>query len=377
MCWKDFLDHFASISAVLCYNLSHKNEKKKAMAKKWNVTRNYITFNLLNKPNQYNVGVKTNIFKLTVKSTGHFYFSVHQKDRRVLTSVGYFDFGVSVLKLTADGKFDLVTATGNTAERQVQCHVHHLVRGDYWVVPTSTGTKLKQYYDLAIAAKKPPVEKRSGGLVIHSLAQFSLNEITSTGAKGALPDHLIDLVREAALELPMTTEDMHENLKYADPAADHTKKKLVVPPNPTFKFDNGYEKQLKIFALRSGHSGRSYAAVNITEPHPNPESNIYFEVTADCSNSKGYISSRGEMISKTIIGPGENGVLHHLFPATDSSSGTIKMERTTRMLPYHDEAVIKYLQDNPLAKERIEKRSSEVAKRAALTAAALTGASHK
>ena len=90
------------------------------------------------------MGLRTHIFKLTVHEAGHFFVSVHQKDKRVLGSVGYFDFGVTILKrvdLDGDGKpnFLFIESSGNSSERQLQTEVANLDVGEYWIVPTSTG----------------------------------------------------------------------------------------------------------------------------------------------------------------------------------------------------------------------------------------------
>ena len=51
------------------------------------------------------------------------YFSVHQQDIRVVNALPYVDFGVTVMRLISDNdekKYELVAASGNSADRQNQ-----------------------------------------------------------------------------------------------------------------------------------------------------------------------------------------------------------------------------------------------------------------
>jgi len=73
------------------------------------------------------------------------FFSVHQRDIRCLDAQPYIDFGVTVMRYNpaagggGGGGYELVAATGNSADRQNQTEGIQLSAGQYLVVPTSTG----------------------------------------------------------------------------------------------------------------------------------------------------------------------------------------------------------------------------------------------
>ena len=71
------------------------------------------------------------------------FFSIHQKDIRCISSKSYIDFGVTVLQETAPGQFKLITSTGNSADRQNQTKEMSLPPGTYLVIPTSSGSVMR------------------------------------------------------------------------------------------------------------------------------------------------------------------------------------------------------------------------------------------
>lgn len=83
-------------------------------------------------------------YVLTLKErTEHVYVSVHQKDIRCVGISPYVDVGVTVLSLDPSGTWSLVASTGNSADRQNQTETLCLEAGQYLVLPTSTGCKLR------------------------------------------------------------------------------------------------------------------------------------------------------------------------------------------------------------------------------------------
>ena len=91
--------------------------------------------------------ISCNMYKLTVKSVeNEFFVSIHQRDKRCLDAQLYIDIGVSIIKATKHPEvFTYFAASGNSSERQNQLDIKNLPPGDYYVVPTSTGTKMEQY----------------------------------------------------------------------------------------------------------------------------------------------------------------------------------------------------------------------------------------
>lgn len=106
------------------------------------------------------------------------YFSIHQPDKRCLDSKPYIDIGITILKATSDPqKFELVASSGNTVERQNQIEVKALQAGEYYVVPTSCGTKLQQFSDEATAkgaSFRTEDYLRRAVVVFHSAKEFSI-----------------------------------------------------------------------------------------------------------------------------------------------------------------------------------------------------------
>ena len=80
--------------------------------------------------------------------------TLHQDDRRVIGSHPYLDIGLAILKInniTEDNfdisstiKWDIVSSTGCSVERQISCEVNLLPGNIYLVVPCTTGGKFLQ-----------------------------------------------------------------------------------------------------------------------------------------------------------------------------------------------------------------------------------------
>ena len=74
------------------------------------------------------------------------YVSVHQKDTRCVGAGPYIDIGVTVLAFSPGSQsgYELIASTGNSADRQNQTEELCLEPGQYLVVPTTTGCKLRK-----------------------------------------------------------------------------------------------------------------------------------------------------------------------------------------------------------------------------------------
>lgn len=265
------------------------------------------------------------MYKLTVNRGGQFFVSVHQKDKRVLDSPGYFDFGVTILKLDPEtGEFIFVASSGNSAERQLQCDVEYLETGEYWVIPTSTGTKIMQYRDQAIANGEAPALRRSAGLAVHSLVDYSFELLD----KNAYAPELISLAMECAVEYPVTEA-------------------------PTIEKKDVYgDESLVICNLRSGYAGRSYAAINHTD-QDRFRKKYFYEVSLNLSKSVNVVTFHEKSYS-VIVAPGETEILNHAFPEGDSATFTVAASRTQRKLKKHE--IVEYLANQPLIRERLENK---------------------
>ena len=83
------------------------------------------------------------MYVVSVQSTMRMFLSVHQEDERCNKSKPYLDIGVTVLQIMPNYTYKLISASGNSAERQNQTEVT-LRSGQYLVVPTTTGCKFAQ-----------------------------------------------------------------------------------------------------------------------------------------------------------------------------------------------------------------------------------------
>ena len=123
------------------------------------------------------------MYKLTVSGPNtELYVSIHQKDKRCVDAMSYIDIGVTLLKATTDpAVFTFVASSGNSMERQNQLDLEYIAPGEYYIVPTSSGAKMDQYYSDAVkeeqGARFDPT--RSCVVAIHSSnASFKVDEIS-------------------------------------------------------------------------------------------------------------------------------------------------------------------------------------------------------
>jgi hypothetical protein len=321
MCFEDTVKYFIGVNVVLAYDPEPVGHAPKI----WNTFRHNFWFQL---SDEGKYGMKGELYEIDVFQEGHFFFSVHQKDRRVVDSPGYFDFGVTVLKPLENDDFELVVSSGNSMERQLQCQIHVLKPGYYWVIPTSSGTKMAQYKDNALKKGEQPVLKRSGGLVVHSLSAFETRVMNSQ-----ITDKLRNRIRECAVELPVTE------------SVDAEKKDIYN--------DGG----LIVSNIKSGYAGRSYAVQNNTHlsKFKKPD---FFSVTFDFSASKNVISSTGSLIAEVTVAPGEIEIGAHVFPSEDSGGFTVTVKRSQKRLTAAEAHA--YLAGNPEIAERLHAKGIQV-----------------
>jgi hypothetical protein len=86
------------------------------------------------------------------------FFSVHQEDERCKHSKAYIDFGLSILRLNICSglensnkhTFTLIASTGNQVMRENQTDELTLPKGQYIIVPTSSGGKLLDYFNSSL-----------------------------------------------------------------------------------------------------------------------------------------------------------------------------------------------------------------------------------
>jgi Ca2+-binding EF-hand superfamily protein len=142
MSFEDLVKHFYSINVCM---VRHTGLNQKP----WREARRKFHFDYDSSeatPDSHSLTCPTYILHVT--RPGAFVVSVHQEDIRCATAKPYMDVGVSVLKANpVYGTFTLMNGTGNSVERQNQTDEFQLAVGKYVVVPTSTGAKLKQYFD--------------------------------------------------------------------------------------------------------------------------------------------------------------------------------------------------------------------------------------
>jgi len=346
ICFKDVVENFSCINVVLLSNpirekgptrgqassqVSRQMSRQESMTKiekvhSFNVSRETFWFHFSDKTSdEDSFGLETSMYKLQVNPVSEFFFSVHQKDKRVVDSPGYFDFGVTILKhnLSTD-EFEFVASSGNSVERQLQCDVQQLGPGEYWVIPMSTGTKMIQSKDQAVKNQQKPLLRRSAGLVVHSLTKYTFEVVN----KSEHPEELIFRAMECAVELPVTKS---ENIEKKDVYGDES---------------------LVICNLRSGYAGRSYAAINNTDL-PKFSKKHFYEVTLDLSKSENVITYHDKSVS-VIVAPGETEILNHAFPEGESATFTVQAKRTQRKLK--KEEIAEYLDKNPIIKERLDQK---------------------
>ena len=137
MNFNDFLDNFYSVNVCMV----RPPEQNKNGERQWYDTRERFMFSMIN--DGCDVCSLSYVLTLHEKSD-YIYVSVHQKDIRCVGTSSYIDIGVTVLQFDENtNKYILIASTGNSADRQNQTELFSLHPGQYLIIPTSTGCKLR------------------------------------------------------------------------------------------------------------------------------------------------------------------------------------------------------------------------------------------
>jgi len=131
MCFEDVVAHFFSINVSMV-------DPQGCINGEWFEKRRKVSFTY-GGDDQLSVPM----YVLNVPTQSHHFISVHQEDERCEGFKPYLDIGVTVLEILPDHTYRLVASSGNSAERQNQTEVN-LKKGQYLVVPTTTGCKFAQ-----------------------------------------------------------------------------------------------------------------------------------------------------------------------------------------------------------------------------------------
>mmetsp|Transcript_16055 Transcript_16055/g.17391 ORF Transcript_16055/g.17391 Transcript_16055/m.17391 type:complete len:757 (-) Transcript_16055:897-3167(-) len=154
MSFEDVIKHFSSINiCLLRYPGLHKKPWKE-LRKKFSFDFDRITADQLDSlPGDENMiidefRILCSMFLLTLHERSTIIVSIHQQDKRCQDSQPYIDIGVTILKTDPIyGTFQLVTGSGNSADRQQQTDDIELEPGKYLIIPTTSGCKLRQYME--------------------------------------------------------------------------------------------------------------------------------------------------------------------------------------------------------------------------------------
>lgn len=208
---------------------------------------------------------------------------------------------------------------------KIQCEVDNLAPGDYFIVPTSTGTKIQQLKALSEAQSQDPVLRRSGGLVVHSLGNFNVTNVEKN-----VDPKLLDWARLCALEKHCTE-------------------------GPTSTTDPLGDGSLILNSFRCGYAGHTYGVMNFT--HQKQEM-VYYEVTMDMTRSINTLTSTGSLLVTLVVAPGEYEIPFHCFPdAVYDGSFTCFVESLIRRMA--EDEINRYLADNPDVATRVNQRKLE------------------
>lgn len=165
---------------------------------------------------------------------------------------------------------------------------------------------------------KTPTLRRSAGINVHSLANFTCVHLSAT-------PEIKMLVRERAIEEPVVSQAAESKDIYGDGS-------------------------LICSSLRCGYAGRSYAVKNNTNDSKYPRK-IFWEVTMDLTKSTNIISSTGSLTCNVIVAPGQTEIVAHVFPEGENGTFTLSSGRTQRKLS--DDELNDYLTKNPLIANRL------------------------
>eukprot|EP00753_Platysulcus_tardus_P013431 PLAT3679.10.p1 GENE.PLAT3679.10~~PLAT3679.10.p1 ORF type:complete len:805 (+),score=398.15 PLAT3679.10:58-2472(+) len=354
MAWPDFATHFNSIN--IC-RVRHGDMTP------WSEVRRRGTFSYTD------AAVSATLFTLEVRESTEVTLTVHQKDERVLGALPYIDIGVTIMRATGDGGYELVAASGCTVDRQ-NASVVLLDAGSYIVVPTTTGCKLaatrgraglrvqlvddEGHFTYACesalrdmfasldsdldgvlnAAELDSFMRLVEGFPIDDEVLSWLLE-TFDSTDGALTElgflqcysHMLQMsgndperlwadLRKFGYDASLQRTSARDFIIsiHSDTAVE-----LAPMPFSEFVYEEAMEQPVKlgkaseqdggrlvIYTLKSGYRGVSLAVEN--------RGDSSLDITIDCSKSVNCISHRGELLAGATIEPGETTILHHLMP---------------------------------------------------------------
>jgi Ca2+-binding EF-hand superfamily protein len=153
MSFDDVIKYFSSINICMVRYPGLNKKPWKEIRKKLTFDFDRITADQLDSLPDENMiideyRVLCPMFLLNLQERGTVVVSIHQQDNRCSDSVPYIDIGVSILKTDPIyGTFQLVTGSGNSADRQHQTDDIELDAGKYLIIPTTSGCKLRQYME--------------------------------------------------------------------------------------------------------------------------------------------------------------------------------------------------------------------------------------
>ena len=140
MSFDDFIANFYSINVCMV-----RQPKTGGDRHPWVESRERFAFEMSNGNDGLEVRAPSYLLTLYDRNE-HVFVSVHQKDTRCVGAGPYIDIGVTVLQVTPDTRsgYTLIASTGNSSDRQNQTESLSLEAGQYLVMPTSTGCKLRK-----------------------------------------------------------------------------------------------------------------------------------------------------------------------------------------------------------------------------------------
>ena len=144
MSFEDFVENFYSIN--VCMVRQPDRRAHGTIREPWFESRERFQYQMM-QCNESGLEATAPCYLLTIhEKCEDLYVSVHQKDTRCVGAGPYVDIGVTVLAFapgTLSG-YELIASTGNSADRQNQTEELCLEPGQYLVVPTTTGCKLRR-----------------------------------------------------------------------------------------------------------------------------------------------------------------------------------------------------------------------------------------
>lgn len=144
MCFEDFVENFYSINVCMVRQPDRREHGQ--VRAPWFESRERFQYQMMQCSDE-GPEATAPCYLLTIhERCQDVYVSVHQKDTRCVGAGPYIDIGVTVLAFAPGTQFGyaLVASTGNSADRQNQTEEMSLEAGQYLVVPTTTGCKLRK-----------------------------------------------------------------------------------------------------------------------------------------------------------------------------------------------------------------------------------------